>query len=263
MPFVSAGTHRLYYESSGHGKRPLLLMNGITMSSVAWALLLPQLEAHYQVIRLDFLGQGQSDKPATDAYLLPEQADHAAHLLDVLGWDKVHVAGLSYGGMVAQHFARRHPERVDHLVLASTLAWSDDANNQIAESWIAANQIGGLDLRFAVSLPWLFSSRYLSQHYALLPELKIMAGLADWPSVIRLINGVKLHDARTWLDALAMPTLVVVGDEDRLTPPYQAELLVRGIPGAKLLRLPSTGHALHLEAPDAFARAIEDFCPAD
>ncbi|AXK40874.1 alpha/beta fold hydrolase [Crenobacter cavernae] len=262
MPFVSAGTHRLYYESSGHGKRPLLLMNGITMSTVAWALLLPQLEAHYQVIRLDFLGQGQSDKPAIDAYLLADQADHAAHLLDVLGLTKVHVAGLSYGGMVAQHFARRHPDKVDHLVLAATLAWSDDANNQIAESWIAAHQLGGLDLRFTVSLPWLFSSRYLSQHYALLPELKIMAGLADWPSVVRLINGVRLHDARTWLDSFTMPTRVIVGDEDRLTPLYQAELLARGIPHADFVRLPSTGHALHLEAPDLFARALEAFCPA-
>jgi 3-oxoadipate enol-lactonase len=111
---------------------------------------------------------------------------------------QVFLVGLSYGGMVAQHFAHRHGQRVRKLLLASTLAWSDEANNRISQSWIECNQAGGLDLRYSASIPWLFSSlSHRQRSHA--GGHENLAGMVDWDAVIRLINGVKEHDARNWL----------------------------------------------------------------
>lgn len=261
MPHLKLDHHTVYYELTGSGNQTLVLFNGITMSTVAWTFMLPVLESHYRLLRLDFLGQGQTDKPPGNAYDLTEQAELAHQLIEQLEIDRFYLAGLSYGGTVAQHFARRYPDKIDKLLLAATMAWSDAVNAAICGSWIAADAAGGLDLRYEISIPWLFSSRFLAMHADMLPDLKRMAGMADWDSIIRLINGLKQHDARSWLDTIRVPSLILVGAEDRLTPRYQADLLLDGIPGARQEIIPRAGHVLHLEAPEAFCRAITGFCP--
>lgn len=259
MPFIETGKRQLYYEVSGQGTQPLMLFNGLTMSTAAWTLMTPLLEQRFKVIRLDFQGQGASDRTEQEAYPLAQQADDAAALLQQLGLDKVYLVGLSYGGMVAQHFTRRHPHCVERLLLASTLAWSDTVNTEIAASWSQAERAGGADLRFDISLPWLFSSRFLQAGRAMLPDLKRIAAGVSWRDIERIIAGVMAHDARSWLSELRLPVHVIVGDEDRLTPLYQAQLLQQGIAGATLTILPGAGHAIHLEAPQAFCQQIFQF----
>lgn len=259
MPYTTIQQRQVYYEISGQGSQTLLLFNGLTMSTLAWGLMTPALEQCFRVLRLDFQGQGQSEQTTADYYPLAQQADDAAALLIQLGIDSVYLVGLSYGGMVAQHFARRHPQRVQRLLLASTLAWSDSVNEQIAASWGNAEQAGGADLRFDISLPWLFSSRFFSTASTMLPDLRRISALTSWLPIQRIIGGVLQHDARSWLNELRLPTHIIVGDEDRLTPPYQARLLQQGIPGATLTILPGAGHAIHLEAPQAFCQQIFQF----
>ncbi|WP_028535338.1 alpha/beta fold hydrolase [Paludibacterium yongneupense] len=261
MGLIRLDGHDIFYELSGQGEHTLLLLNGITMATASWALLMPILENRYRVLRLDFLGQGQSAKPHTALHTMEEQADIVVRLLDRLGLSRVHLLGLSYGGMVAQHVVHKHADRVDCLVLASTLAWSDAVNAAMCDSWIEANRVGGIDLRYTISIPWLFSSRYLSQHGDHLPELKRLAAMVDWDAVIRLIEGIKRHDARTWLGNVNLPTLILLGSEDRLTPRYQTDILASLIPRARLEILPGAGHVLHLEAAGAMANAIIAFCP--
>lgn len=261
MPYATLNGHQVYYEFGDQVERPVLvLFNGITMSTPAWTLLLPILQTQYRLLRFDFLGQGQSDRPAGEKYTLTEQADMAMQLIDHLGIERFYLVGLSYGGMVAQHFTRRFQARILKLILASTLAWSDEASQRISDSWIAAHKAGGLDLRETISIPWLFSSRFLAANSAMLEGLKQMAGMLDWNAVVRLINGVKEHDARNWLHTLTVPTLILVGNEDRLTPRYQAELIQERLLGAKLEVIPYAGHVLHIEAAEAFSHAISRFC---
>jgi 3-oxoadipate enol-lactonase len=261
MPLLQLAQHSLYYELSGKGTRTLVLFNGITMATTAWTLMLPLLESHYRVLRLDFLGQGQSSKPQQACYDLTQQAELAQALLLQLTTEPFYLLGLSYGGMVAQHFAKRYPQHVSRLLLASTLAWADAACKSIGDSWIAAQESGGLDLRDQVSIPWLFSSRFLASRAAMLPDLKKISAQADWPSMIRLLKGVYQHDARCWLDTIRLPALVLVGAEDRLTPRYQAELLAQSLPDARLEIIAGAGHVLHLEAVEAFCRTIAFFFP--
>ena len=259
MAYMQRGQRQVFYEISGQGSQPLMLFNGLTMSTAAWTLMTPLLEQRFRVIRLDFQGQGLSERTEQAAYPLPQQADDAAALLNELEIDSVYLVGLSYGGMVAQHFARHHPQRVERLLLASTLAWSDAVNTEIAASWSAAEQAGGADLRFDISLPWLFSSRFLQAGRAMLPDLKRLAATVSWQDIERIIAGVIAHDARSWLGEIRAPTHIIVGDEDRLTPLYQAQLLQAGIPGATLCTLPGAGHAIHLEAVQQFCQQIFQF----
>jgi 3-oxoadipate enol-lactonase len=263
MPQIQIAQHSLYYELTGKGPRMLVLFNGITMSTAAWTFMLPVLENHYRVLRLDFLGQGQSSKPQKECYSLTEQANLAHALLEQLQLqtEPFYLLGLSYGGMVAQYYARQHPHQVSKLLLASTLAWADSVSTAICDSWIAAQSSGGFDLRYQISIPWLFSSRFLASHAAMLPELKKITAQADWPSMIRLINGLRQHDARTWLDTIKAPTLVLLGSEDRLTPCYQSQTLAERLPNARLELIQGAAHVLHLEAPEAFGRAITGFFP--
>lgn len=261
MPHLTLpdSTTSLYYEFHGEGEQTLVLLNGITMTTAAWAWHVPHYTPHFRVLCLDFRGQGQSSKPDEPAYPLTEQADDLAAALTLLGVARAHVLGLSYGGMVAQHFAHRHPTRVARLVLASTLAYSDAANAAMAASWAAAQAAGGADLRFTESLPWVFGSPFLAAQQPLLAALRGIAAQHPWSAVERLTAGVLSHDARPWLAQLTQPTLVLVGNEDRLTPRYQADCLVDMLPDAQLVVLPHVGHASHLEALPAFVAETAAF----
>lgn len=256
MPHTTINQQQIYYELSGSGKQVLVLFNGITMSTASWALMEPLLEPHYQILRFDFPGQGQSDHPVVPDYVLQDQADCAKRLLDTLGLDNIYLVGLSYGGMVAQHFVHRHPDKVQKLLLASTLAWSDNVDKWISKSLLDAQQAGGLDLRYTVGVPWLFSNRFLANSSHTLDDMKTITGMVDWEAAKRLIAGVHQHDARNWLHTITTPTHILIGGEDRLTPKHQAEFLHMNIPGSSLEVIPQAGHAIHIEAFDTFCRSI-------
>ena len=259
MPRIRLSDTTLHYEFNGGGPDTVVLLNGITMDTGGWALQLPALTQAYRVLTLDFRGQGRSDRPEAPFYGLDRQADDVAELLQALDIRRADVVGLSYGGMVAQHLAYRHPARIGRLVLASTLAYADAANAAISASLAGAMAAGGAALRFDTTKPWLYGSRFLQEQAGFVDELRAQGELIDWAAATRLMLGVARHDARAWLDRIAAPTLVLVGDEDRLTPLYQARLLARTIPAARLVEIPGCGHASHLEAPAAFNRAVTGF----
>ena len=249
----------LYYELTGTGPHTLVLLNGLTMTTAAWGWHVPLYAQQFRVLTLDLRGQGQSSKPETDAYSLDQQADDVASLIAALGLGPVRLLGLSYGGMVAQHLAHRHPASVERLVLASTLAYSDAANAAIAASWAAAEQAGGADLRFTDSLPWIFGSQFLATQQPMLDAMRALAGQFPWAPIARLSAGVLAHDARPWLGDIRIPSLVLVGSEDRLTPRYQADALLAGLADARLEVLPGAGHASHLEALPQFVALTSQF----
>ncbi len=259
MPFCTVDGVELYYEAGPPGKPALLLLNGLTMTTAAWGLQTPVFSEHFRTLCMDFRGQGKSARPEASQYALSRQADDCAGLLDALQIESADVIGLSYGGMVAQHLAVRHPARVRRLVLADTLAWSDSVNRQIADSWQLAIEAGGRRLQFELSLPLVFGHRYLAANPAVIQLLREQAAMADWEPVRRLTLGVLDHDLRQQLASLACPTLIAVGAEDRFTPYHHAQLLSSLIPGARLEVIPDCGHASPLENPKAFNQIVLTF----
>ncbi len=121
MPFVSLKDITLYYELAGSGPK-LLFINGTGGDLRAKPNIFHSpLAREFTLLAHDQRGLGQSDKPGQD-YRMEDYADDAAALMSAVGWERAHVLGVSFGGMVAQHLALRHPEKVGRLVLACTSA---------------------------------------------------------------------------------------------------------------------------------------------
>jgi pimeloyl-ACP methyl ester carboxylesterase len=202
-------------------------------------------------------------------------ADDTAGLLDVLGIARAHVVGVSMGGMIAQELALRHPDRVRGLVLACTYPEPDAEVERQREFSVA--QFGGtvaadgemrIDLTaldpmlfFQHLLPRVFNQAFIDQE---LPKLmQLFSGALQYgfsmEAIMGQVGAVMSHQATDRLGQITAPTLVITGDADRLIPPANSDILAKGIPGAKLVKIPGGSHGFNFEIPDVFNRAVLDF----
>lgn len=259
MPLIDIGGLNVHYELHGEGPETITVLNGLTMSTVAWATQVKDFSPHFRVLLLDMRGQGQTQRTEEEKYPLPRQADDLAKLLDRLGIARTHLFALSYGGIVAQYFALQHPDRLGRLMLLDTLAWSDEVNRALHDAIVMAWEAGGTRLRFRVMLPITFGANFLKLAAPMIPTLEQLAEALPWAGTKAMMMGVLEHDLRERLKDIRAETLVVVGEDDRFTPLYHARVLQQGIPGAALRVLPGVGHASPLEHPplvDALALAF-------
>ena len=249
MPHANINGRNIYYELHGEGADIVTVLNGLTMSTVAWGALVKDFAPHTRVLLLDLCGQGQSDRPDEPIYPLARQAGDVAGLLDHLGIAKTNLIGLSYGGVVAQHFALNHPEKLNKLVLTDTLAYNDEVNQKLGDLLEEAQKVGGSGLRFRVMLPITFGNNFLKVAAPLIPAMEAASIAFPWEAVQSLIAGTMTHDLRDQYGKIKAETLMIVGEDDRFTPVYQARLIANGIAGAKLRIIPGLGHAAPIEAP--------------
>ena len=204
----------------------------------------------------DLRGLGRSDAPDL-GYSMATYADDLAALLDTIGVDDVVLAGLSMGGYVAFEFLRRHRPRVRALVLADTRAPADSAEGRKGrEAAMADAREGGAPLIAEQMLPKLLAK---GAPEPLRDEVRAMMAAAPVPGILGALAAMRDRpDSTDLLPALGdLPTLVVVGAEDALTPPKDAEWMAKTIPGAKLAIIPGAGHLAPLEQPEAFNQHVQ------
>lgn len=249
---------RLRYRIEGRGPR-VVLLNGIFQRLESWDPVVPHLEG-YTLLRYDMRGQGESEAP--EGFYTPEvHAQDLLGLLEELGWEDAALVGLSNGGIVALKAALLAPHRFRGLVLACTTPYLDPALRAKVESWLYALRAGGTPLRLRVALPWVFGAHFLNTHPDLLEEEGLASLMAQSPNEKAqeslLLGFLALQDLRPELPRLALPALVLYGEEDLLFPKPYAQALAEAL-RAELQALP-TGHAASLEDPPAFARAVRQF----
>jgi YbgC/YbaW family acyl-CoA thioester hydrolase len=199
----------------------------------------------------DLRGLGRSDAPDL-GYSMATYADDLAGLLDAIGVDEVVLAGLSMGGYVAFEFLRRHRPRVRGLVLADTRAQADSAEGRKGrEVAMAAAREGGAPLIADQMLPRLLGP---TAPESLRDSVRAMMASAPVAGILGALAAMRDRpDSTGLLPSLAgLPTLVVVGAEDQLTPPKDAEAIAKAIPGARLAVISHAGHLAPLEQPEAF-----------
>lgn len=199
----------------------------------------------------DLRGLGRSDAPDL-GYSMATYADDLAGLLDAIGVDEVVLAGLSMGGYVAFEFLRRHRPRVRGLVLADTRAQADSAEGRKGrEIAMAAAREGGAPLIADQMLPRLLGP---AAPESLRESVRAMMAAAPVAGLLGALAAMRDRpDSSGLLPSLAgLPTLVLVGADDQLTPPKDAEAIAKAIPGARLAVIPHAGHLAPLEQPEVF-----------
>lgn len=249
----------LHYAGTPGAGETVLLVNGLTMDTTAWRGVAERLSSPYAPLRYDCRGQGESDKPP-GPYAPETHCDDLLALLDALELARVHLVGLSNGGLVALLAAAAAPERVKSLVMIDSFARVDARLRFVLSSWRAALEQGGAGLRFDVATPWVWGSAFLAQHEAELGTLREAAAQADTEAVAALIEGLAgFGDAREALTRYPGPLLAMVGEDDVLTPPRFSREIVAAAGRGELLLVPEAGHAAPIERPAWVAAALQDF----
>ncbi len=259
MPFAEHDGTRIHYRDVGEGSEPLLLIMGLGGSGDAWWRLLPSLEPRYRLLVVDNRGTGKSD-PVRGVLTLRAMVGDVLAVLDHAGVASAHVHGVSMGGMVAQHLALDHPERVRSLILGCTAAQARSGQ----PPW---RLLGSSALRPLLgpgrSWPVLSRVLYAQRTFEEAPQriaedLDLRLRDATPPqTVYAQLLAIARHDVRSRLSELGRIGVTVLhGDEDRLVAPARGRALAAAIPGAVFVMIGGCGHLMTTDAQESTAHAV-------
>lgn len=251
---------RIHYLDQGSGEPAVVLLHAFPLHAGMWAPQLEALSARVRVVAPDLAGFGGSDAPDDpDAYSVGGWADSVAGLVEHLGLDRVVLGGLSMGGYAAFAFLRRHRSRLAGLVLADTRPGPDSeevaARRTAQQRQVAAEGTAAVIDTLVEGLLGEHTRRHR------LELVTTARSLMDNPAAgyIGALEAMKRRpDSTADLAGIDVPTLVVVGEADTLSPPDVARAMQGAIPGADLAVLPDAGHLSNLESADAFNAAVID-----
>jgi pimeloyl-ACP methyl ester carboxylesterase len=268
MPTVSVGGVRLHYVEAGQGT-PLVFVHEFAGDGESWQPQIRFFSRRYHTIAFNARGYPPSDVPdSVDAYSQQQAADDIKGVLDQLGLAKAHVCGLSMGGYATLHFGLSYPERALSLVVAGAGYGSDDPEGHKRDSEIVVRRFESEGMEKTGDFYAHGPSRvqYLEKDPVGWRDFRdrLVAGSAKGHALT--MRGVQMkrptiYSLEARLTLLDVPTLIVTGDEDEpcLEP---AIFMKRKIATSGLVVLPKAGHAVNLEEPDAFNRAVLDFLTA-
>lgn len=263
MPTTKTGDIETYYEVAGSGI-PLVLICGISAELQVWRTQADELAKHFRVVRYDNRGAGRSGAPDSPYSISQMTADLAA-LLDALEIDAAHILGWSMGGFIAQTFARSYPKRVRKLVLVASAQKADGYSGLALRNWMnvrSSNMPYEQIVRFV--LRWQFTPSLFDNQALFEKSVQMMISnpyAQKAHGFLRQAEAVLAYDPGETATSIRAPTLVLVGADDNLVPPYLSQRLAASIPGAtiKVLR---GAHAGFLEFPDEYNREIISFLNA-
>ena len=244
------------------GGSPLLLLPGLGATVESWGRLLPRLAEQHRCIAIDNRGSGNSGL-SRGGFGIADMADDACAVLDHLGISSAHVLGNSLGGMIAQAMAIRHPERVRSLVLAATGPGVVAVPSHPLVPWhlAAARGAGVARRRRHVAAVFHGPATVVDHPERLAPDLD-GAAMPPGPGARMQLGAALRWSSLSRLWRIQAPTLVIHGTHDRLSPPLNARLLARLIPGARLHLLDRCGHFFITDAGDEAAEVIGRFTAA-
>ena len=252
----------VYYEVVGEG-RPLLMLNGIMMSTRSWAPFLPALQkVGCQPILVDLLDQGQSEAMGKD-FPIQLQARMLEAFLQHLGIPQADIFATSYGGEVALNLVVIRPDLIGRMVLANTVARTNAWLKEIGEAWILAGN--NPRAYYATTIPVIYSPAFYDRRAEWMENRKRLLTSTAFASddfqrrMARLTRSAESHDVVDQLPGIPCPTLLISSQQDHITPPEEQALLAERMPNAELVMLPKTGHAAFYERPDLFTAILTGF----
>jgi len=252
---------RLAFTDRGAGP-VVVLLHGFPLSRAMWDRQVEALSANYRVIAPDLRGHGES--PAPDgAYTMESMADDVVDLLDGLGIeDPVVLGGLSMGGYVSLALTLKNPARVRGLMLLDTKAEADsteaaEGREKSAKAVLEAGNPGSV---VEAMVPKLFAEATIKKNPALVESFRTLMNKTPAAGVAGALRGMAVRPEQTGrLGEIKIPTLVIVGEHDAITPPDGARRMADALPAGKIEVIPGAGHLAPCENPEAVNAAILKF----
>jgi aminoacrylate hydrolase len=237
-----------------------LLVPGLGGIGSFWAHQVAEFARDFRVITHDHRGTGQSSRSRIE-YSVDQMADDVLRLMDALRIDAASYVGHSTGGAIGQTIAQDRPERIKRLVLSATWAGEDNFFRRSFEMRKELLRIGGMRSYVRGSALMQRPPAWIHAHEAALrqEEAAILADPPDAEILQSRIDAIIRFDRRARLGQIKAPTLVVVAQDDMVTPPYMSEELAAKIPGAELGVLPYGGHFVPTIEPAAYNRVVGRF----
>ncbi len=243
------------------GAGPLaVLLHGYPLDHRMWdAVRHGELAQRRTLAAIDLRGHGSSPHAGDDAHAMERFADDVAAVVEALAPDgRADVVGLSMGGYAALAFAERQPARLRTLALVDTRAAADTPTARAGRE--AAIAVATTQGPGAIADAMLGKLLAPGADPAVAGALRATIEATPVPTIVADLRGLRDRADRTaLLPRLAVPTLVVVGEHDAITPVAEAEAMARAVPGARLVVVPDAGHMTPMEQPDAFVAALGAF----
>ena len=262
MPYARTSDQlRVHYEVFGRPGAPaVLLIQGLGADKHGWDLQRLVLAASYRVIALDNRGAGRSDKPFGH-YSLEQMADDAIAVLDAVGVEQAHIVGASMGGAIAQIIAVHYQHRVRSLTLVCTACRNHPWRRELIQGWATIATEQGMGALSREAARWVIGPRSFRR---MVPALGWLGPLARGRSSHAFAAQVRAilntpDELGDQLGEVTVPALVVVGNQDILTPRGDSEEIAERLPNAELVVISGAAHGLMVEHASTFNRVLIAF----
>jgi pimeloyl-ACP methyl ester carboxylesterase len=258
---ITVGDRTMRYLEAGSGW-PVILLHAFAFSADMWRPELERVPEGWHFIAPDLRGSGP-DAPVriSPTLTVDDMAADVGALLDELAIDRAVIGGLSMGGYVTFALFRRAPQRFTGMILADTRPQPDTPEGREARrAMIELAHSRGASAVADAMLPRLLGPTTRARRPALVALVREMMEQQPIEGIVAALEAmIARPDSTPDLERIAVPTLVIVGSEDEVTPTTDAELMQNHIARSRLVVLPEAGHLSSLEAPDGFTLAVADF----
>lgn len=257
---INVNNNLICYDDQGDSSIPVIFIHGFPFDKTMWEHQRDYFKVAHRVIAYDIQGFGRStcnlEEASMDIF-----ADDLIHLMDALSIKNAVVCGLSMGGFIALNAISRYPERFAGLVLCDTQCIADSPETlEKRKETIRLIESSGLHEFTKTFIPNIFHEKTKKDNKNLVRRIEAIIMSNNEKTVIK---GMKALASRmetcSSLGAIAVPTLIICGREDEVTPLKQSESMLKAIPNAILKVIEDAGHLSNMEQPDEFNHHLEKF----
>lgn len=245
------------YTVEGNGP-PLVLVHGIGAARDTWRFITPLLTPHYTVVTYDLRGHGASPKPR-EPFDLDALVDDLERVRARVGFEQIHIAGHSLGGMIGPAYARRYPDKVLSLGLLSTAAGRTEDDSQKVWAVVQAMEEKGVANVLSTLVNRWYTDAFIRDHGDIV-QRRLQQVIDTDPeiflNVFRIYAGTEMLP---WLHEVAVPALILTGENDGGCNPRLNKAIHGAMPHSELVILPNYKHSLLLEAPEDVAANLLAF----
>jgi 3-oxoadipate enol-lactonase len=247
------------YTLEGPASGPVITMSNSLASNLSmWDPQIPVLTSRYRVLRYDTRGHGSTEAPA-GPYSLDELTEDVRALLQALGISRTHFIGLSMGGMIGQIMAFKYPQMLQSVALCDTMSRVPTEAKPMWDERIHTAETRGMEPLVEPTLARWFTEPFRQQGSPVLDQVRMMIRTTPPRGYAGCCHAIAALNLTEHLNAITLPTLIIVGEDDPGTPVAASRVIHEQIKGSELVILKAAAHLSNLEQPGAFNQALTAF----